>query len=234
MRKYLLWAINLSFHLGFPLFPSLLAMKQGSLLTTSGFSESRICLKTISISGRNLHVRQVLTPSPCSLAPATHRSTQKDYTWNKPKSVEEGLNKQKYVKFSICNFNFAFLFSSVSRVLLFATPLTAACQASLSTPSPRACSDSCSLSQWYHPTISSSVVPFSSCLQSFLALGSFPKSQFFTSGGQSIGSFSFSMNIQDWFPLGWTGWILLSKGLSRVFSNTTVQKHQFFSAQLSL
>ena len=88
------------------------------------------------------------------------------------------------------------------------------------------------------PTISSSVVPFSSCLQSFPAAGSFQMSQFFTSGGQSIGvSASASvlpMNIQDWFPLGLTAWIsLLSKGLSRVFSNTTVQKHQFFGTQLS-
>ena len=99
-------------------------------------------------------------------------------------------------------------------------------------PTPRACSNSCPSSQWCHPTISSSVVPFSSCPQSFPASGSFPKSQFFTSGGQSIGvSASTSvlpMNIQDWFSLGWTGWISLeSKGLSRVFSNTTVQKHQF-------
>ena len=101
---------------------------------------------------------------------------------------------------------------------------------------PRACSDSCPSSQWCHATISSSVVPFSSCLQSFPASGSFQMSQFFVSGGQSIGvSASASvlpMNIQDWFPLGLTGWIsLLSKGLSRVFSNSTVQKHQFFGAQ---
>ena len=106
-------------------------------------------------------------------------------------------------------------------------------------PTPGAYSNSCPLSQWCHPTISSSVVPFSSCLQLFPASGSFPKSQFFGSGGQSIGvSASVSilpMNIQDWFPLGWTGWISLqSKGLSTVFSNTTVQKHQFFGAQLSL
>ena len=105
-------------------------------------------------------------------------------------------------------------------------------------PSPRACSNSCLLSRWCHPTISSSVVPFSSCPQSFPALGSFPMTQFFTSGGQSIGvSASASvllMNIQDWFPSGWTGWISLqSKGLSRVFSNTTAQKHQFLSTQLS-
>ena len=106
-------------------------------------------------------------------------------------------------------------------------------------PTPGACSNSCPLSWWGHSTISSSVVPFSSCLQSFPALGSFPRSQFFESGGQSIGvSASASvlpMNIQDWFSLEWTCWISLqSKGLSRIFSNATVQKHQFFSAQLSL
>ena len=94
--------------------------------------------------------------------------------------------------------------------------------------------------QWSHPTISSFVVPFSSCLQSFPASGSFLViSQFFESGGQSFGASAsasvLSMNIQDWFPLGWTGLIsLLSKGLTRVFCNTTVQKHQFFVAQFSL
>ena len=97
----------------------------------------------------------------------------------------------------------------------------------------------CPLSQWSHPTISSSVIPCSSCLQSFPGSEAFPRSQLFASGGQNIGvSASASvlpMNIQDWFPLGWTGWIFLqSKGLSRVFSNTTVQKHPFFSTQLSL
>ena len=105
-------------------------------------------------------------------------------------------------------------------------------------PTPRACSNSCPLSRWCHPTILSSVVPFSSCLQSFPASEAFLMSQFFTSSGQSIGvSASASVlpkNIQDWCPLGWTGWIFLqSRGLSRVFSNTTVQKHQFFGAQLS-
>ena len=106
-------------------------------------------------------------------------------------------------------------------------------------PTPRAYSNTCPSSQWCHPTIPSSVVPFSSCLQSFPALGSFQMSQFFASGGQSIGASAlapvFPMNIQDWFPLGWTGCISLqSKGLSRVFSNTTCQKHQFFGTQLSL
>ena len=105
-------------------------------------------------------------------------------------------------------------------------------------PTPRAYSNSCPLSQWCHPTISSSVIPFSFCLQSFPTSGYFQMSQLFTSGGQNIRvSASISvlpMNIQDWFPLGWTGWISLwSKGLSRVFSSTTVQKHQFFDAQLS-
>ena len=106
-------------------------------------------------------------------------------------------------------------------------------------PIPRVYPNSCPLSQWCHPTISSSVIPFSSCPQSFPASGSFQMSQFFASGGQSIAvSASTSvlpMNTQDWFPLGWTGWISLqSKGLSRVFSNTTVQKHQFFCTQFSL
>ena len=97
----------------------------------------------------------------------------------------------------------------------------------------------CPSSQWCHPTISSSVIPFSSCPQSFPAPGSFQMSQLFAWGGQSIGiSASITvlpMNTQDWSPLGWTGWISLqSKGLSRVISNTTVQKHQFFCTQLSL
>jgi len=106
-------------------------------------------------------------------------------------------------------------------------------------PIPGAYSNSCPSRQWCHPTISSSVVPFFSCLQSFPSSRSSPMSLFFISGGQSIGvSASASVlptNIKDWFPLGWTGWISLqSKVLSRVFPNTTVQKHQFFGAQLSL
>ena len=106
-------------------------------------------------------------------------------------------------------------------------------------PTPRAYSNSCPLSQWYHPTISSSVIPLPSCFLSFPALGYFQMSQFFTSGSQSIGvSASVSvlpMNVQDWFPLGWTSWISLqSNRLPRIFSNTTILKHQFFGAQLSL
>ena len=104
-------------------------------------------------------------------------------------------------------------------------------------PAPGVYSNSCPLSWWCQPNTSFSVVPFSSCHQSFPASGSFPMSQFFASGGQSIGVSALApflpMNIQDWFPLGWTGWVSLqSKGLSRVFSNTMVQKHQFFGTQL--
>ena len=124
---------------------------------------------------------------------------------------------------------------SLSHVQLFATPCTTACQASLSFATSWSWLNSCPLSPWRHSTISSSIVPFSSCLQSFPASRSFQRSQFFAWGGQSIGvSASTSvlpMNIQNWFPLGWTGWISLqSKGLSRVFSNTAVQNHQFFGA----
>ena len=101
-------------------------------------------------------------------------------------------------------------------------------------PTPRVHSNSCSLSQWCHPAISSSVVPFSFCLQSFPASESFQLSQFFASGGQSIGASASTsvlpMNIQGWFPLGWTAWIsLLFNGLSRVFYITMVQNHQFLA-----
>ena len=106
-------------------------------------------------------------------------------------------------------------------------------------PSPRACSNSCSSSRWCHPTISSSVVPSSFCLQSFPALESFPMSQLFAWGGQSTGVSALASFLpkksQGWSPSEWTGWISLqSRGLSRVFSNTTGQKHQFFGAQPSL
>ena len=113
--------------------------------------------------------------------------------------------------------------------------------ARLPCPSPthRPHSNSCPLSQWCDPTISPSVIHFSSYHQSFPESGSFPMSRFLISGGQSIGASAWAsvlpMSTQDWSPLGWTGWISLqSKGLSRVFSNTTVQKHQFFGTQLSL
>ena len=128
---------------------------------------------------------------------------------------------------------------SLSHVRLFWTHGLQHARPPCPSPTPGVYSDSCPLNQWCHPTISSTVVPFSSSLQSFPASGSFPKSQFFSSGGQSIGvSASASVllkDIQDWFTLGWTSWISLqSKGLSRVFSNTTVQKHQFFGPQPSL
>ena len=105
-------------------------------------------------------------------------------------------------------------------------------------PTPRVHSNSCPSSRWCHPATSSSVVPFSSCPQSLPASGSFPMSQLFSWGGQSIGVSALAsvlpVNTQDWSPLGWTGWISLpSKGLSRVLSNTTVQKHQFIGTRLS-
>ena len=126
---------------------------------------------------------------------------------------------------------------SLSHVQFFVTPWTAACQASLSITNSWRLLKLMSIESVMPSTILSSIIPFSSCLQSFPASGSFQISQFFTSGGQSIGVSTsasvLSMNVQDWFPLGWTGWISLqSKGLSRVFSNTTVQKHQFFGTQL--
>ena len=127
----------------------------------------------------------------------------------------------------------------LSHVILFAALWTAAHQASLSITIPGACSDSCPLSRWCHPTLSSSVIPFSSCLQPFPASESFLTNQLFTYCGQSIGASTstsvFPMNIQCSFPLGWTGLSSLqSERLSRVFSNTTVWKHKFFCTQPSL
>ena len=125
----------------------------------------------------------------------------------------------------------------LSRVRLFATPWMHA-RPPCPSPTPGVHWNSHLSSQWCHPAISSSVVPFSSCLQSLKASGAFAMSQLFAWGGQSIGVSALAsvlpMNTQDWSPLKWAGWISLqSKGLSRVFSNTTVQKHQFFGAQLS-
>ena len=125
---------------------------------------------------------------------------------------------------------------SLSRLRLFATPWITA--RPCPSPTPGVYSNSFPLSRWCHPAISSSVIPFSSCPQSLPASGSFPMSQLFAWGGQSTGVSALAsvlpMYTQDWSPLGWTGWTSLqSKGLSRVFSNTTVQKHQFFSAQPS-
>ena len=123
---------------------------------------------------------------------------------------------------------------SLSRVRHFATPWRPPCPS----PTPGVHSNSCPLSPWCHPAVSSSVIPFSSCLQSLPASGSFPVSQLFALGGQTIAvSASESvlwMNTQDWSSSGWTDWISLqSKGLPRIFSNSTVQEHQFFSTQLS-
>ena len=128
---------------------------------------------------------------------------------------------------------------SLSHVWLFATPWTAAHQAAPSSLSPGLCSNSSPLSQWCYLTILSSATPFSLCLWSFTLSGSFPVSQLFPSGGWSIGASAspsiLPMNIQGWFPLGLTGLISLqSKGLSRIFSNITAQKHHFFSAQPSV
>ena len=154
--------------------------------------------------------------------------------WNMVNTMEQylSLKSNDHQLFSSIQFSHSVVPDSLwSHGLQHARPLCPS-------PTPGVYSNSCPLSWWCHPTISSSVIPFSSHLQPFPASGSFPMSQF-TSGGQRIGvSASTSvlpMNIQDWFPLGWTGWISLqSEGLSRVFSNTTVQKHQFFGTQLSL
>ena len=133
-----------------------------------------------------------------------------------------------------------FQFSSVAQLCLTLRPHESQhARPPCPSPTPGVHPNPCPSSRWCHPTISSSIVPFSSCPQSFPASGSFQMSQLFASGGQNIGvSASTSVlptNIQDWSPLGWTGWISLqSKGLSRVFSNTTVQKHQFLGTQLSL
>ena len=158
----------------------------------------------------------------------SHQKPTFDESWNLPWS-------SKWLKWLVNKFPLQFSRSVVSdslwpHGLQHARP-------PCPSPTPGVHSNPCPLSRWCHPAISSSVVPFSSCPQSLPAAGSFPMSQLFTSGGQSIGvSASTSvlpMNNQDWSPLGCTGWISLqSKGLSRVFSNTTVQKHQFFSAQL--
>ena len=147
-----------------------------------------------------------------------------DNAWG-PFEIEKSPSKMGQVKVKS---------KSLSRVWLFVTHRLQHTRPPCPSPTPGACSNSCPLSWWCHPTILSSVVPFSSCLQPFPASGSFPMSQFFTSGSQSIGvSASTSvlpMNIQDWSPLGLTGLISLqSKGLLRVFSNTTVQKHQYLA-----
>ena len=178
---------------------------------------------------------------PCLAGNANHR----DHKWMASSFEQDPPPWLKSCFYSLLpNGHLPLIFSNslvqlLSCVQLFATPWTAAHQASLSINNSQSLLNSCPLSRWCHITISSSVVPFSSCLQSFPASGSFPRSQFFTSGGQSIGASASAsvlpMHIQDWFPLGSTGWISLqSKGCSRVFSKTTIQKHRFFSTQISL
>ena len=164
--------------------------------------------------------------------------------WCLPRFVIAFPPRRKHLLISVCTVLLNILFSSVqfshsvvSHSLWPHEPQHP--RPSCSSPTPVVHPNPCLLSQWCYPTISSSVVPFSSCPQSFPASKSFLMSQFFTSGGQSIGvSASASVlpkNIQDWFPLWLTGLMILqSKGLSRVFSNTTVQKHKFFGTQLSL
>ena len=149
--------------------------------------------------------------------------------------------RASYGSFQRFNFQFSSA-QSLSRVELFPTdPMGCMSHARLPCPSPapRACTNSCSSSQWCYPTISSSAIHFSSCPQPFPSSGSFSMSQFFATEDQSIGASAsalvLSMNIQNWFPLGLTGLIfLLFKGLSGVFSHITVQEHQFFGTQLSL
>ena len=160
--------------------------------------------------------------------------------WSFSFSISPSSEYSKLITFRIDRFDLTTLsVQSFNHVSLFATSRTAGLQASLLSATPRPFSNLCPLNRSCLPAISSTVIPFSSSLLSFPASGSFQISRLFASGGQSSGiSASASvlpMNIQDWFPLGWTGCLSLqSKGFSRVFSNTTFQKHKFFSTQLSL
>ena len=164
----------------------------------------------------------------------THNIEEKN--WN----IEQAISRRLIKVWYICALEY-YQFSSVAQSCPTLCDLHELQHARPPCPSPTpgVHSKSCPLSWWCHPTISSLVVPFISCPQSFPASGFFQMSQLFASGGQSIrvsaSASVLPMNTQDWSPLGWTGWISLqSKGLERVFSNTTVQKHQFFGAQLSL
>ena len=154
-----------------------------------------------------------------------------------PEQANPSLRAPWPVKRDTCGVVCVVIVQSPSHVPLFATPRTVARQALCPPLSPGTCSNSCPSSWWCHPTISSSFAPLSFCLQSFPLSGSFPVSQLFVSGGQNIGGSAtvVPMNIQGWSPLGLTGWISLqSKRLSRVFSSTTVQNHQFLGTQTSL
>ena len=162
-----------------------------------------------------------------------HRSLVGCHLWGCTKSDTTEATYQQHVQM------WAVFVQPLNCIQVFITPWTAAYKISLSFTISQICPTSCPLSQWCHPTISFSVTPFSSCLQSFPASGSLSMSHFFASGGRSIGASALASvlprNIQDWFPLGWTALISLqSKELSRVFSNTTVQTHQFFGLKLSL
>ena len=164
-------------------------------------------------------------------------SHSKEYVWISSDEVDE--TGAYYSEWSKPEREILSSVQSLSRVRLFVTPWIAARQASLFITSSWSYPNSCPLSWWCHPAISSSVIPFSSCSQSLPASGSFRMSQLISWGGQSTevsaSTSVLPMNTQDWSPLRWTGWISLqSKGLSKVFSNTTVQNHQFFSTQLSL
>ena len=200
---------------------------RNSIIEASFTSNQRTRIK-VYLANQVFSSIQLLSP----LEAGSKRTLSGDDTKNQRGSqAPESSKKSRTLNYSSVQ--------SPSLVQLFVTPWTAACQASLSITNSGVHPNPCPLSRWCHPAISSSAVPFSSCPQSFPVSGSFPMSQLFTSGGQSIGvSASASvlpMNTQGWSPLGWTGWISLqSKGLSRVFSNTTVRKHQFFCAQLSL
>jgi len=184
-----------------------------------------------------------------------HRTNTKDLkicietqnTWiakailRKMELQESGLlTRRQYKAKTVSTTSKQYQFSSVAYHVQLCDPMERSMRGfPCPSTTPGTCSDSCPLSWWCHPTILSSVIPFSSCLQSFPASGAFPRSQFFVSGGQSTGvlvpASVLPMNIQDRSPLGLIGLISLqSRGLSRVFSNTTVQKHQFFSTQLSL
>ena len=156
-------------------------------------------------------------------------------------SSVHGISQVRILEWVTISFTNTFQFSSVAQLCpTLCDPMNRSTPGlPVTSPTPGVYPNSCPLSKWCHPTISSSVIHFSSRPQSFPASGSFQMTQFFTSGGQNISvSASASvlpMNIQDWLPLGWISWISLqSKGPSRIFSNITVQKHKFFSAQLSL
>ena len=179
-------------------------------------------------------------PNLNSMSQIVNHEKFQPYSWLSYLRVKSEIHRYSKSLPSLGQINMSFQFSSVTQSCLTLRPQGLQhSRPPCPSPTPRACSDSCPLSRWCHPTISSSVIPISSYLQSFPVSTSFPMSQFFASGGQSTGVSALPsvlpMNIQDWFPLGLCGLISLqSKGLWRVFLNTTDQTHQFFGAQLSL